>query len=206
MSAGDLAAFIADELFPRLGPEQVYTWPGHGWHKARDRWRGACPWHESQSGTSFVVSLDSLRWYCAGCGAGGSPLEYRYRLRGGSGPRRGDDVPRVLEALAGIAGIVVPAANLSPEQLQRALERQHRAAGLGLVYQHCERMLWTEHGEPARAYLHVRGLDDDAIKELELGLYADLPGLNKALRRANLAAVANHGSCPPLEAFAEADD
>jgi hypothetical protein len=55
-----LSDFLNDEIRPRLTADLVYDWPGHNWHRSHRKWRGACPHHTSESGTSFNVSLDTL--------------------------------------------------------------------------------------------------------------------------------------------------
>jgi CHC2 zinc finger len=96
--APSLADFLEHEVYPRLTPGDVYTDPVHQWkHQSARKWQGACPWHPSKSGTSFVVSLDSLLWWCQGCAIGGSPLQYLWKRRGGTGitPRGADFVTLV---------------------------------------------------------------------------------------------------------------
>lgn len=55
------AQFYASEL-GKLGR------PSRGWA------RGNCPFHESKSGISFAVNLDSGGFYCFGCGAKGGDV------------------------------------------------------------------------------------------------------------------------------------
>ena len=60
-----------------------YRWEGHNWIQDKsnpNKWRGCCPIHTSESGTSFVVSNN--RWYCAGDNVGGTLLEYEAYLDG----------------------------------------------------------------------------------------------------------------------------
>src|SRR5215510_4088783 len=95
-----LVDFLEYEVYPRLAPDVIYTAPAHQWkHKSTRKWQGGCPWHPSKSGTSFVVTCDSLKWYCAGCHMGGMPLQYLWKLRRGAGitPRGADFVAMVRE-------------------------------------------------------------------------------------------------------------
>jgi CHC2 zinc finger len=111
-----LAEFLEHEVYPRLTPEMIYTDPAHQWkHHSARKWQGGCPWHQSKSGTSFVVSLDSLLWWCQGCGVGGTPLQYLWRLRGGAGTTpRGADFVAMVRELATLAGVAFPAQTLTP--------------------------------------------------------------------------------------------
>src|SRR5262249_2995307 len=61
VSLGD---FLEHEVYPHLTPEAIYTDLAHQWkHQSTRKWQGGCPWHQSKSGTSFVVSPDSLLWW-----------------------------------------------------------------------------------------------------------------------------------------------
>ena len=82
-----LSDFLEHEVYPRLIPEMIYTDPAHRWgnQQSTQKWRGGCPWHDSASGTSFVISLDTLLWWCEGCKIGGTPVQYLWKLHGGGG-------------------------------------------------------------------------------------------------------------------------
>ena len=51
------------------------TRPSRGWA------RGRCPWHESRSGLSFSVNLDSGGFYCFGCQVKGGDIVAYVMLR-----------------------------------------------------------------------------------------------------------------------------
>jgi hypothetical protein len=70
-----LTRFLEDAVLPKLVAEQVFTDPIHRFHKSGDKWRGACPWHKSASGTSFTVNPNSMLWWCQGCHFGGGPVQ-----------------------------------------------------------------------------------------------------------------------------------
>lgn len=44
-------------------------------------WRGSCPFHESESGTSFSVDPERGLFHCFGCGAGGDTIDLFRRAR-----------------------------------------------------------------------------------------------------------------------------
>lgn len=114
-SDGDrtLSEFLHQDVLPRLSPEQIYNWSGHDWQPDHSgtKYRGCCPWHESQSGTAFFIDRkdDEWLWNCSGCNnIGGGAIQYRHRLKGGDGkPRRRDFVDLVAE-LAAEAGVPIP--------------------------------------------------------------------------------------------------
>ena len=197
-STHNLRDILHDEVYPRLSPEQVYTWSGHQWQKAGDRWRGACPWHESKSGTSFVVTLDNMLWYCPTCG-GGDPITYLWRLEGGQGSPHGDDFTRIATELASLAGVSLP--EPSPEALQRAQDARDRSGALAVVYELCQEYLWTDAGQEARAYLQSRGLSEDAIRDFGLGLYPGARVVGQTLVHGGHRSCPEHGATDALEGY-----
>lgn len=168
-----LGDFLEHEVYPRLTPGAIYDDPAHQWkHQSARKWQGGCPWHQSKSGTSFVVSLDSLLWWCQGCGNGGTPVHYLWRLRSGTGRTpRGADFVALVRELATRAGVAFPERTLTPEEQIRARQWETRRAGLVTVSAAAQEVLWSPAGQAARAYLHTRGFPDDAIRTLGMGLY-----------------------------------
>jgi DNA primase catalytic core len=182
-SAPDLAAFLDNEVLPRLKAEDLYTHESHQWHKTPGKWRGGCPWHESKSGTSFYVQTDSLLWRCPGCQIGGGPVQYLHRLAGGTGASpRGQEFVAIVRKLAAMAGVPFPERELTEDERELARKREARRAILTTVLAHCEVALWSEAGNAARAYLHERGFTDDQIRDLGLGLYDDRGAVLKAIK------------------------
>jgi DNA primase len=180
---GSLGEFYDQELRPRLTAEAVYTHPAHCWHKSGDRWRGGCPWHPSESGTSFVVTPGSLMWWCAGCCFGGGPVQYLHRLAGGDGRPRGRDFVDIVRKLAGLAGVPFPERELTEEERERARWRDVRRAILQSAIAHCQEVLRGERGEAARAYLGGRGFTDEDVADLGIGLYPKPGELRSVLQR-----------------------
>lgn len=189
----NLVDFYRHEILPRLTADQVYTHPAHNWRRSADKWRGACPWHTSESGSSFNVTLSNLLFFCPGCDVGGDPIQYLYRLRGGHGAPRGQDFIDILRELAGQAGVSLPEKKLTPEEQAAAEAQAEKRAALELVYRHCQSVLWSDRGELARAYLLERGLGDEAVRDLELGLYPPLAELRAVLRAAGFRMTVNEG-------------
>jgi hypothetical protein len=117
-----LADFLEHDIYPRLQVEAIYTDPVHQWrHKSARKWQGACPWHQSKSGTSFVVTIESLLWWCQGCGSGGGPLQYLWKQRKGAGlTPRGQDFVALVRELAALVGVPFPERTLTPQEQARA--------------------------------------------------------------------------------------
>lgn len=107
-----LKELLEREIYPRLSPEQVYNWSGHDWQqdRSKNKLRGCCPWHDSQSGTAFYTDYrdGTWLWHCPACGIGGSAIEYRWALKGGSGTPLGKDFVEVVKELAHDAGVQMP--------------------------------------------------------------------------------------------------
>jgi putative DNA primase/helicase len=183
----DLGDLLALELIPRLRPEQVFTHPAHEWQRDGDKWRGGCPWHESQSGTAFYIDVPTLLWRCPACEIGGGPVQYLYRLRGGLGNSpRGRDFVAIAKELAELAGVPFPERGVSPEQQEATRKRESRRAVLEVIIDRAQAVLWSSVGDEGRAYLHTRGLTDDDIRELRLGLYDSAKDMRTSLLAAGV--------------------
>jgi DNA primase catalytic core len=180
-----LSDLLEREVYPRLDAKTIYSHPAHQWKEELfDKIKGGCPWHQSQSGTAFYVNTKNMLWRCPVCG-GGSPIQYRWRLRGRAGSPRGEDFIAVAKELCDLAGVAMPERELSPEAKRRAQRREVRRAILEAVELHCHDFLISPAGDAARAYLLERGFNDAAIRELRLGLYPSCTELNRMLREKN---------------------
>ncbi|MEP0911775.1 CHC2 zinc finger domain-containing protein [Leptolyngbya sp. GB1-A1] len=113
--SGSLSDFLSQQLYSRLSPIQIYNWTGHDWQTNRSggKMRGCCPWHDSQSGTAFHVEPNGKNsewlWHCPQCDIGGSPIQYRHRMKGGDGDPRGRQFVELVKELAAEAGVEMPA-------------------------------------------------------------------------------------------------
>ncbi|MEO0948734.1 MAG: plasmid replication protein, CyRepA1 family, partial [Cyanobacteria bacterium J06641_5] len=100
---------ILHESLTRLSARDVYKWPGHQFRDYGKTWRGYCPQHRSQSGTTFAVDPESREWYCFCCEVGGGPVQYRHFANGGQGRPRGAEFVAIVRELAAESGLSVPA-------------------------------------------------------------------------------------------------
>lgn len=94
-------------------PSTIFDWPGHDWKQDKSdstKYRGNCPFHESKSGTSFVINQQDgvYLWHCPACEVGGNAIDYHYQLSGGNGTPRGKDFINTVEALSQKTGIEPP--------------------------------------------------------------------------------------------------
>jgi len=120
---------------------------------------GLCPFHHEKS-PSFSVSPDKQLYYCFGCGQGGGAFQFLMEHDGYA-------FPEAVEYLAEKAGMALPRdaqQNRGDEVgqkkdynlLVRASEAMNRALG-------------AESGSKAAAYLEMRGLPADIIRDYALG-------------------------------------
>jgi RecA-family ATPase len=183
-TGGSLVDFYEQRVRPRLTAEALFSHPAHRWQKAGDKWRGGCPWHESESGTAFYVDVPSLQWRCPACsGARGEPVQYVWKLQRGPGAPnpRGEDFRDVVRQMAGPAGVPFIEQPVSAEDLEQTRLRDARRAILESAVTVCQELLWSEQGRAARAYLQQRGFGEEDCHNLELGLYPTCPELKQRL-------------------------
>ena len=130
--------------------------------KGRDHW-GLCPFHDEKT-PSFKVSPDKQFYYCFGCQASGSALDFLQsydRL----------DFVSAVETLASQLGLEVPRVRGDREEDTRRREERNRlsevASRASEFYQRQLRL----HPKRMRAvtYLKVRGLTGEIAREYGLG-------------------------------------
>ncbi len=125
---------------------------------------GLCPFHEERT-PSFSVNEQKQIFHCFSCGRGGNVFSFIMDLENLSFP----------EAVAKVAefGHVDLPASYTAQSQPAAPKDQVQSDLLALyadsakMYQHI--LVNTELGEPALAYLHERGLDDDTIATFGIG-------------------------------------
>lgn len=89
--------------------ETVFGDDVHRWHKSDDKWRGSCPWHESQSGTAFYLTPSTGQWYCPACEVGGKIYHYIHlRNNGQNSSFRGPLFMESVREAADAVGISMP--------------------------------------------------------------------------------------------------
>jgi hypothetical protein len=112
-----LTEILERDILPRLSAEQIFNWSGHDFKEQPDgKLKGNCPWHDSQSGTSFWVtpSQDGVTHTgaCPTCTKNEkmNAIAYRSALRRGgpSGQPTGRDFVDVVRELAANAGVTLP--------------------------------------------------------------------------------------------------
>jgi DNA primase len=115
-------------------------------------------------------------YYCFGCQAGGNSISFLMEHNKAS-------FPEAVQQLAERAGIELPAEEEDGEVLERRKVRERDLRILNWAAEVFHRQLKNEHlGRDARAYIARRGLSEQIVDELKLGL--SLPG-SALLTRAN---------------------
>jgi DNA primase len=111
---------------------------------------------------------DGPRFWCRGCGRSGNTIEYLKEFREMS-------VPQAFRFLK-TNGMESPKrkprekpheASKPPEETEYPPERWQKQAGI--LLEKAEACLWSSKGQPAREWLHERGIRDNSIKEARLG-------------------------------------
>ena len=148
--------------------EKVSLTPAGANHK------GLCPFHQEKS-PSFTVHPGKRIFHCFGCGAGGSVVDFvmRYERL---------EFPEAVRLLAGRLGIALE------ERGGRAGEDPALVALQAAQSYYHELLLRQPAGEPGRAYLRERAVDEQAWTDFGLG-YAvdDWRGLTQHAQRKGLA-------------------
>jgi len=174
-----------EDAINTLSAEQIYHHPAHNFKHSGDRLRGGCPLHQSKSGSSFVVTISSKLFWCAGCQFGGGPADYRASLKAGRWVKaRGKDFVERVRELAADANVPFPARESSPEEIAKAQKWERRRAVLAETQNYCQEILWSDRVEAleARHYLVAeRGLTEEEIKLLPIGYYPNAGELKRHL-------------------------
>lgn len=171
--ATDLKSF-REELMARVSIVDVVAKKVPLKMKGKDFW-GCCPFHNEKT-PSFSVNEQKGIYYCFGCGAWGTAIDFEMKANGLS-------FMEALKDLANMVGMEVPSFKpVDPAQQTRALGYLDIFAGAAELYSSA---LFEPGGEVALNYLRGRGFDDAAIKLYRLGFaprgnivskkYADKP-------------------------------
>lgn len=144
--------------------------------KGRRLW-GLCPLHGEKT-PSFSVSPDKQMFYCFGCHAGGTVIQFIMQMERMS-------FVEAVKLLANRAGMELPeTADDTAMQRERAYKERLYAACKAAARFYMETLLGPD-GAPGRAYLAGRGLTSESVKRFGIG-YA--PAAWDALKTHLLAA------------------
>jgi DNA primase len=126
---------------------------------------GLCPFHKEKT-PSFTVNRDKQIFYCFGCGEGGNVLAFLMKINNMS-------FPEAVRHLAGKTGVVIPERVLTREEREHSRTRDEISRINRMAAKYFSENLFSEAGKAARAYLGRRGIQDEVIKEFNLGFATD---------------------------------
>lgn len=184
----DLVEILEREVYPRLSPEQVYSWAGHNFNRSGNRLRGNPPWGQSKSGTSFTA-FDDLGFLDSHNGnESGDPVKYIYSLKtGGYAYPKGKDWIETVKELFLMAGVTFPEREWTPQQIKQAQRRSARQAILTAVETYCADILSSARGEASRKHLiEDRGFTQQGLKDFGIGLYPTVKEIKQVLQAKKL--------------------
>lgn len=152
--------------------------------KAGRNYLGLCPFHGEKT-PSFNVVEDKQFYHCFGCGKSGDVFKFIEDYRGISFV----DSVQVVAEKAGFQLDIQP--SFSPQE-----KKEHPHQVLYDIHSEATKfyhalLMTTKMGEPARAYLHQRGLTDEVMKTFQIGLAPSEPnylfqGLSQKFSEADL--------------------
>jgi DNA primase len=134
--------------------------------KAGRNYIGLCPFHAEKT-PSFTVNPEKQIFYCFGCHTGGDIFGFLMQQQGLS-------FPEAVRTLAGQYGIEVPDRHMTPEQSQRASEKDKLIRINELAREFYQVQLREmQHGQKAMRYLLGRGMSRKIIDGYHLGYAPD---------------------------------
>jgi len=131
--------------------------------KSGGNYTGLCPFH-SEKTPSFSVSSEKQLYYCFGCGAGGTVMNFIQSIEN-------LDFVETVKFLAQRAGIGVPedtAEETEESRLKKKIYEMNKIAGRAYF-----NTLNSDGGKIALMYLRNRGLTDETITKFGLGYAPD---------------------------------
>ncbi len=126
------------------------------------RFVGRCPFHEERT-ASFSVDPVKKVYHCFGCQKGGDHIGFVQETEG-------LDFVASVEWLADRYGVKLEYEDSTPEARKSREQRDRLLRLLEDSATFYSKFLWgTKEAEPARAYLHERGLTDETAKTFRVG-------------------------------------
>ncbi len=150
-----------DDIRSKLDIVELISSSGVNLRKTGRSFVGFCPFHSNTRTPAFTVYPDSQSFYCFGCQASGDVFGYTMR-------KQGLDFRQALEQLAARAGV-----RLEPKGDQERQEDARRTKLLeinkaaGLYFSYILREM--KRGEPARAYVERRQINNEMVEAFQLG-------------------------------------
>ena len=126
------------------------------------RFTGLCPFHDERT-PSFSVNADEKLFYCFGCQAKGDAIGFVEQSEG-------LDFPEAVEMLADRYGVKLERENDDPQAEERRRRKARLQSLLTRAARYYASYLWdSREAGPARKYLAARGLEEQVLREFEVG-------------------------------------
>lgn len=132
--------------------------------KKGNNYFGCCPFHNEKT-PSFSVNDKKQIFYCFGCGASGSVIDFFMEFDRFT-------FVETIEELANLQGLTVPYVKTNNTKHKNIGEFNERASLYTLtsaIAHFYHEKLYSTDGNNARDYLHQRGLNDAVIKRFNIG-------------------------------------
>lgn len=141
--------------------------------------KGLCPFHGEKS-PSFHVTPSKGLYYCFGCGAGGSVIDFLRQIEGLS-------FPEAIERLGGRFGVEVVHSNADRGEVRKRRELKARLLEVNEIAERFFRAQLASGGHAAvQSYVSKRGLGPQVVEVFRLGFAPDAwDALESELRRAH---------------------
>ncbi len=132
--------------------------------KRGGRWVGRCPFHEERTPSFGIIPPDNRYYYCHGCGAKGSAIDWMMAKEGAA------TYPDALEALAERFGVTLRYDETTPEDEARRRRDARRLELLARAAAFYREYLWkAPEAAVARDYLERRGFDEALVRSFDIG-------------------------------------
>jgi len=133
--------------------------------RAGRNFKGLCPFH-SEKTPSFVVSPDKQIAYCFGCHKGGDIFKFFEEVEG-------VDFPNAVRILADRAGVKLEKSTFARHQVNKDEKQKLIDAHEAVTAFYVDKLWNSKEGKKVVNYLHKRGLNDETIREFQLGFAPD---------------------------------
>ena len=125
------------------------------------RYWGLCPFHGEKT-ASFSVDGERQMFYCFGCKAGGSVIQFVMDIER-------LEFPEAVKHLADQLHMPLPTLEDDPDYQRRRTQRDRLLEANKEAARFFHQTLFTPQGQPALDYLKKRGLTDNVIRKFGLG-------------------------------------
>ncbi|MGB9739299.1 DNA primase [Chloroflexus sp.] len=156
---------VIDDIKANIDIVDLINSMGVGLRRSGRSFVGFCPFHPNTRTPAFYVYPDTQSFYCFGCHAAGTVFDFVMR-------KQGIDFKEALELLAERAGIRLEPKNDAQRQEDARRARLLEINGIAARYFN-NVLLNLSRGEPGRAYVARRGINQDAIDAFQIGYSLD---------------------------------